>query len=283
MIPSQTNGGWIEKFTIGLLKSFLIKPTPICLNSLVEVPARNALQNVHGGIEKVTNDHNFRDSGNLTLTAGTGQGIGKILIASIGGDDFIGTYTISGTTIDRDTGVRTLADSEVLNITTNTEDTTANDANGIVKTNLATAVMTSKWFDGTLENIVISAQNTAVSQADIYNIAFEQFNDGAAAVHIDTLDLNVLCTDNSGASLSMYLYEVEVSGEIVNITPQVSVVMQTAVNGFTTGNYHRIRRGNLGITLQPSTSGIFVQVAYLGTPAKFADANMKVWARVDLG
>jgi hypothetical protein len=284
VIATQGDAGWKVKVTLTRLAAWLttvIGPLPLCLATYTEVPNRNALQNIHGGLSKIVNDHNFRDSGNLTLTGVTAQGIGKIIIVPIGGDTFVGTFTITGTTVNRDTGAKLTNQTEIINITNNAEDTTADDANGITKHNFTNALITDNWFDGGDADIVISTAGTAITQADIYNCAFEQF-DSARVVVIQSLDVNVLCTAASGASLSAYMYKVIVNGNIVNIEPIASIVKNSAIDPFVENRYHRLRIGNIDLELNGANSGIFVEMAFLGTPSKFADASIKVWAKVIL-
>ncbi len=246
-------------------------PTPVCLSEFVSIPARDAEENVHGALASIVTGHDL-SAGDLTLTGATAQGIGKLVIVVNAGSDFDGTITATGTEVNRDTGAETADQVSTMTVDVLTTDNSAADANSVVKHDLTNAYITDRWFTG---DVVISSSDTTITDIDVYHCAFDQFND-AAVINLNTFDMNFLCTLSTGAALSARLYTVEVTGDKVDIAAVAEYVEST----FVTGRYYRIRRSDLGVTLDGTTDGIFLTTAYLGSPSKFADAGTKVWAAV---
>ena len=73
---------------------------------------------------------------------------------------------------------------------------------------------------------------------------------------------------NTNGSISAHAYTVQVTGSRVNIQqiPDTEVV-RTA--NFETGKWYRIRRGALDVPLDGRTDGMFLNMSFLGSPAKF--------------
>lgn len=245
--------------------------TPIVLSEHSAIPARNAEENIHGALVPLVTGHDL-SAGDLTLTGATEQGIGRLIMVVNTASDFAGTITATGTVVDRETGAETGAQVSTMTIDSLTTDGTTTDANGQERHDLTSAYITDKWFTG---DVVISSSDTTITDLDVYHCSFEQFND-APSIRIDALDMNFLCTTATSASLSARLYTVIVTGDAVDITPIAEYVEST----FVTGRYYRVRRGDLNVTLDGVTDGIFLTTAYLGSPSKFADAGTKVWASI---
>lgn len=244
---------------------------PVVLSEYTEVPSRDAEENLHGALTPLATGHNL-SVGDLTLTGATAQGIGKIVIVVNAGSDFTGTITVTGTKVDRETGVETPSAIDTLTIDALSLDTSSVDTNGQDQHQLTGAYITTDWYTGT---VVISSSDTTITDIDVWHCSFEQFND-SPTVNIETFDMNFLCTNSTLASLSARLYTVEVTGDKVDIDYIAEYVEAT----FVAGRYYRIRRGNLGISLNGTTDGIFLTAAYLGAPSKFADAGTKIWAMI---
>ena len=115
-----------------------------------------------------------------------------------------------------------------------------------------------------------------MTDIDIYHCSFEQFGD-VRSIHLRSIDIKVLCDDGNGASLSAHMYVVDVTGDKVNILPVAEIVR---TGDFVSGHQYRLRKGDIDIELDGRTDGIFVNLSYLGSPAKFRDADMKVWADI---
>jgi hypothetical protein len=250
--------------------------TPVCLTSYSPRPERNAEENIHGGLIPLVTGHDL-SAGDLTLTGATSQGIGKIIVVVNAGTDVVGEITVTGTEVNRDTGAEVVSQTSTLTIDALTTDASSTDINGQDIHDLSGAYITDKWFIGTGvgNDIVISSSDTTITDIDVYHCSFEQFND-ASVIHIGTFDMNFLCTDATAASVSTRLYTVIVTGDKVTIEPVAGYVS----NVFTADRFYRVRRGNLGLTLDGSKDGVFVTTAFLGSPSKFADAGIKVWANV---
>lgn len=249
-------------------------PTPVCLATYSAIPERNALENIHGGFAQIISGHDL-SAGDLTLTGATSQGIGKLVVVVNVGADLDGEITVSGTTVDRDTGA-TDSHVDTLAIDSLTTDTSGADSNGVEHHDIVGGYITDHWFDGA-DDVVISSSDTTITDIDVYQISFEQFN-SARILIIKSLDMNVLCAVQASASISAYMYKVVVVGDKVTIQSIADIVK----NDFITDRYYRLRRGAIDLQLDGRMDGIFVEQAYLGTPSKFRDAGLKVWAEVIL-
>ena len=250
-------------------------PTPVVLPYSSPSPARNAEENIHGGLIHLSAAHNL-NAGPLTLSAASG--IGKILIVVNSASPDC-TITVNGTTVNRDTGVETANQDSVITVDTITTDTSANDVNGYEWHDFQTAYISDKWFTGipigVAEDIIITGTGTTVpTDIDVYHISFEQFND-ATYIGLVTADMNykVVTPDK----MSAYIYTVEVTGDKVSLTKQGEHV-RTALQ-HVAGQMYRIRRGNMGIELDGTTDGIYLTITMNGN-SQFADVGIKVWGQV---
>ena len=253
-------------------ESFL-RTSRVPLGTYSAIPARNSQENVHGDLESISTGDNI-NIGDITLTANTDWGLGKMVIVSHGVAE-TGTITVTGTEVDRDTGVETPAQVSTVVVDTTTTDAGGTDANGQTTHSLTNAYITDKWFTGTAD-IVLSQTAGSLTDIDIYHCSFEQFGD-VRSIHLRSLDIKVLCDDGNGASLSSYMYVVDVTGDKVNILPAAAIIR---TGDFVSGHQYRLRKGDIDIELDGRTDGIFVNLSYLGSPAKFRDADMKVWADI---
>ena len=238
------------------------------LDAYIDVKARLSVQNIHGGLVVIQLAGAISSGSPLNVTVGTG----KVVLVVNAGTDLVGTVTVTGTSVDRNTGAETGSDTDDLVIAAVTTDGTATDANGVEKVDFTGAYMTSKWFTGAIS---LSTSDVDISDVDVYQIAFEQCND-VSSVWVDTLDVSALAT-NSAAWLSCYLYSVApTTGDLVDVAPEASIVLEAA--DVTADRPYRLRRGVLDKFLDGTTSGFFVQLA-LGPLANtyWEDASVKVW------
>lgn len=235
-------------------------------------PARSSESNIHGGILSLATGQPL-DSIPTDLVVS--QGIGKLLIVINAGSDVAGEITVTGTTVDRNTGATTGSDTDTITVDALTTDGSDTDGNGNTRHSFTGAYITSKWFTG---SVTLSTADLTLTDVDVYHVSFEQFND-QLALTLTTFDVNMLATNNS-AEFDTYLYTLEVTGDKCDISRIASLNVGT--NGVTTvaDKYYRLRRGNLDTALVGTTDGIWVDVFYSNSPAYVEDVTIKVWAQI---
>jgi len=253
-------------------ESFL-RTSRVPLGTYSAIPARNSQENVHGDLTSISTGGDI-NAGDITLTADTDWGLGKMVIVSNGVAE-TGTITITGTEVDRNSGAETASQVSTVVIDTTTTDAGGTDANSQTTHSLTNAYITDKWFTGTA-NIILSQTAGSLTDIDIYHCSFEQFGD-VRSINLRSVDIKVLCDDSVAASLSSHMYTVDVTGDKVDILPVASIVR---TSDFVSGQQYRLRRGDIDIELDGRTDGIFVNLSYLGSPSKFRDADMKIWADI---
>ena len=242
---------------------------PIQLTIYDAEPARTSESNVHGGILSLDTASPLNPTPtNITVS----QGAGKLFIVVNAGSDLVGSVTFTGTTIDRDTGVTTPSDTDVVTINGLTTDTSTTDTNGNTVHGFSNAYMTSKWFTG---SVTISTSDVTLTDVDTYHCSFEQFND-TANIEIDTFDINILAT-NTAAELDAYLYSVVNNSGILVITKEADVHLGSGGITVIANKYYRLRRSNIGKDLDCTSDGIFIDAHYSNSPAYIEDATIKVW------
>jgi hypothetical protein len=239
------------------------------------LPERNGQESIFGTLA-VSSTANDVDAGDVTLTADAVWGLGKMVIVSNGVAE-TGTITITGTSVDRNTGAETALDVSTIVIDTTTTDANGTDANGQITHSLTNAYITDKWFDGRAD-IVISQTAGSLTDLDIYACSFNQFGD-VRSINLKSFDVTVSCvTGDASTKLSLHTYTVQVNGDKVNILPGGVGVVRTS--DLVTGGWYRLRRGELDIQLDGTTDGIFADISFLGSPAKFKDATVQIWADI---
>ena len=243
---------------------------PICFSSYIDVKARNAVYDLHGGLDSLDTAHDL-GAGDLVVTCGTG----KIMLAIIAANDFAGDITVTGTTVDRDTGAETGADTDTITIDALTTDNSSTDASGNTVHEFVGAYITSKWFKG---SITISSADTDVTDMDTYQVSFEQIND-STDITLKTFDITAAATNNA-AWLYAYLYTLHVTGDKCNVDTESTIDLPAAE--VTSGNTYRLRRGEINESFSGATDGFWVEM-FPGPLAStyWEDINVKVW--VDVG
>lgn len=202
-------------------------------------------------------------------------GIGKLLLIINAGSDVVGDIIVSGTTVDRGTGVETASDTETITVDTLSTDNSDTDAEGNERHSFTDGYITSKWFKGA---IVISTTDLTLTDVDTYQIAFQQNND-SPSFSVEAFDIKAHCTNNS-AWLYAYLYTVEVTNNKVDVIRQESV--EVAVADATADKDYRLRRDELGIALDGTSDGFWVEL-FLGPIAStyWEDIGTHVWVSRD--
>ena len=244
----------------------------ICLSFYDAEPARVSVSNVHGGLNALATAQPLNSvPTNIVVSKGTG----KIVIIVNAGSDLVGDILVTGTSVNRNTGATTPADTDTITVDAVTTDNSDTDSNGNTRPQFVGAYISSKWFQG---SVTLSTTNLTLTDVDVYHVSFEQFNDQPNLV-LDTFDSTILVT-NVNAEYDAYLYCIQVTGDKCDIALEAE--LHVGVDGETpvAGTNPRLRRGNLGVALDGTTDGIFVELYYSNSPAYVEDVNMKVWATV---
>jgi hypothetical protein len=243
---------------------------PVCLPIYVDVKERNSEYNFHGGLLGLV------AGGTLTniLTIPATAGIGKLMIVVNAGSDFDGEITVTGTTVDRNTGAETPADTDVLTIDALTTDSSDTDASGNVRHSFTRAYITSKWFKGA---VVLSTSNLTLTDVDVYQVSFNQWND-SGEIAVDTLDFTAIAT-NGAAWAYVYLYLLTVNGDKCRISRTVSLELSSA--DVDADKSYRLRRGNIGMTIDGTTDGSWIDFFPGPLPNNYwENINALLWANI---
>ena len=260
-----------DNFTELYNKQFTVL-IPIALTTYDAEPARSSESNVHGGILSLATGEAIS---NGTPTGAINTGVGKLFLVINAGSTLTGTVTITGTTIDRDTGTETGADTDAITLNgsvTTDGTTTLGGGKSFPIHEFSNAFMSSKWFTG---SVVISTTDADISDFDVYHCSFEQFND-TADIEIDTFDVNLLAK-HVNAELDGYLYSVVNNAGILTISVEAEI--HIGADGITpiADRYYRLRRSNIAKDLDGGSDGIFIDAHYSNSPAYIEDTTMKVW------
>ena len=225
--------------------------TKLTLPMYVDKATRGKKISQFGGMEKII------DAGAVSTgspQAGT-NGCGKLLFVVNAGSDMVGDITITGDTVDRNTGAITSSDTEVVTLSGVTTDTSDTDAAGNVRHGLEHAYVTSKWFQGAFS---VSTTETNVSDFDVWNVAFHQFGDTPTGVELDTIDFTAIAT-NTTAWLYAYIYSVEQTNGTCDITREGSI--ELPASGIVAADLnHRRKIGGIAKALDPSQDGIWFEI-----------------------
>lgn len=256
------------------LWTWACRPNYVALTTYDAEPARTSESNVHGGLLSLVTAQPLSSGVPINVT----QGVGKILIVVNAGSDISGTMTITGTSVDRETGATTGAVTNDIVVDALTTDSSSTDGNGNILHGFTGAYISSNWFNGAL---AISTTDLTLTDVDVYHVSFEQCND-VANYTIETFDVNIYTTDLAAASnaeFDAYLYTLQVAGNKCDIARIADLNLGT--NGFTSvrNRYWRLRRGNLETAMVGTTDGLWFDAFYSNSPAYIEDATFKVWIR----
>lgn len=256
---AQTGGASIKTFGPGSYQ--------LALDHYTEKIGTTDQAHIHGALKAITTGVALdADPTDIDLT--TGQG--KLFIVINAGSDLAGSITVTGTSVDRDTGVETASDTDVLSVDALTTDDSDTDANGNMRHAIIGAYITSKWFTGA---VTLSTGDLTLTDVDVYHCSFEQANDARAFV-LDTFDINV-DTNNANAKLDAYLYSVCVTGSKANIEREAS----HNLTGVTANRTYRLRKGNIGKALNGARDGFFVSI-FNDTANTLEHFHLKVWISI---
>ncbi len=245
----------------------------LALTVYIEKNQRQLDENVHGGLQQLTTSpaDGALSSGNPVTFS---KGIGKIIFVVNAGSDVAGSITVTGDSVDRNTGAETASDTDVLIVDALTTDDSDTDAEGNTRHAFTGAYITSKWFVGAIS---VATTNLTITDMDVYHISFEQFNDHSA-IELDTFDCS-LGVNNVNGWFYAYLYQVLVTAPKVNISRAASLELpaaDTIVNAL-----YRVRKGDIEIDIDGSTDGIWVDLFFgPNNQNYFFDVTVKVWAKL---
>jgi hypothetical protein len=244
---------------------------PIVLEAIHISPSKLSEINIHGGILSLAVAQPLNPTPTNIVVQ---KGIGKLLVVVNAGSDLDGDITITGESVDRNTGVSTPADTDTITIDALTTDNETSDGNGNVLHSLAGAYISNKWFTG---SVTLSTADVTLTDVDVYHISFEQFND-QSGLTLDTFDVNLFSTATS-AEFDAYLYLIKKqSGNKCDITREANLNLGADGETALVNKYWRLRRGNIAKAFDGATDGVWVEVFYSDTPnANIEDVSMKVW------
>jgi hypothetical protein len=201
------------------------------------------------------------------------KGIGKVLVVVNAGSDLVGEITITGDTIDRETGAKTVGDTDTLTIDALTTDNSTTDSNTNAVHKFVGAYVSSKWFTGT---VTLSTVDLTLTDVDVFHISYEQFND-QPGITIRTLDANLITT-NVNAEFDCYLFTIHVTGDKCDIHNEAGFHVGADGETALANKYWRLRQGNIDDPIDGTTDGFWIEIHYSNTPAYVEDVTIKLWA-----
>lgn len=220
------------------------------LHEFTDVKQRLAVYSIHGGFDSL-------DTGSALDSVPTDivatAGLGKILIVVNAGGDFDGEITVTGTTVDRNTGAETGADTEVLTIDALTTDNSSTDAEGNTVHEFVGAYITSKWFLG---QFTLSTTNLTLTDVDTYQVSFDQMDD-TSGITLQTFDMTVFA-NNQNAWLYAYLYTMHVTGDKCNIDTEATI--ELPASKVSADRRYRLKRGEINKSLNGETDGFWFEL-----------------------
>jgi hypothetical protein len=242
---------------------------PICLSTFDAVPSRATESNVHGSLLSLATAQPL-DTVPTDITVS--KGIGKIMVVINAGSDIAGAITVTGESIDRDTGASTPADTDTITIDALTTDSTTTDSNGNTVHAFSGAYITSKWFTG---SVTLSTTDLTLTDVDVYHISFEQVND-QSNLTLDTFDANIYTT-NIAAEFDAYLYAITVSGNKCTLTNEAALHVGADGETAIANKYWRLRRGAIAKSIDGESDGFWFDIHYSNSPVYVEDVTVKVW------
>lgn len=268
ILVNDATDGQLYRVTVQSL--FGTGGVPVCLTSYIESPTKFTQQDIHGGLDLLSGADTLNNVTNIVVS----KMPGKLLFVVNAGSDVVGSMTVTGTSVNRDTGAETGSDTDTITVDATTTDGSDTDAQSNTRWSFTGAYITSKWFTG---SVTISTSDLDISDIDVYHVSFEQFND-QTDIQLQTFDINTQTT-NANAWLYAYLYTVvPTTGDKCDISRIASLNLDSG--DAIADSYARLRRGALATDIDGTTDGIFVNL-FLGPTSQtyFEDLTLKVWAR----
>lgn len=243
--------------------------TPVVFTSFTALNARNLDEQLNGGFYNVVDDDTLANGDSITYT----HGLGKLFIVINAGTDISGTLTVTGTKVDRNSGVETGGFTENITIDALTTDSSTADAEGNVIHRFNGAYISANWYKG---SVTISTTDLNISDIDIWNILFEQVNDNPN-IEFTTADISTYCLNSNGWFYS-YVYVIAVNILTKKCVVTNEAALSLAVGDTTANRGYRLRKGNIGKSLDGTTDG-FWQELHFGPEASayWANTTIKTW------
>lgn len=244
---------------------------PLSFEDYDPQPARTSESNIHGALLPLATGQPL-DAVPTDIVVS--KGIGKLLVSVNAGSDFAGTITVTGETVNRDTGATTPADTDTITIDALSTDSSTTDTNGNSVHSITGAYLTTKWFTG---SVTLSTTDLTLTDVDVYHVSFEQFND-QPLITLDTFDANILTT-NVAAEFDAYLFSlVATTGDKCDIANEAELHIGADGETALVDKYWRLRRGAIAKTIDGTSDGVWVDIHYANSPAYVEDVTIKVWA-----
>jgi len=238
----------------------------VALSNFTESVGLDTEETIHGGLISLSTNDALSSGVDIDpLTTG----IGKLVFVINAGSDIAGTLTVTGTSVDRNTGVQTASDTDDIVIDALTTDDSGTD-NGNPVHAFTGAYITSKWFVGT---VVVSTTDLNLSDVDSWGCSFEQLNDAPRYV-ITTLDASFVGAVGA-STFDAYLYALDVTGSKLNLTRDGTINSGATVSGLP----YRLRHGNIGKAMNGANDGFFVET-FAGHNNRIVSLTLKVWCKV---
>lgn len=249
--PSPTDGqfpNWVASNLRFELRDRIRYNYP--LSEHIDEVTRFAEHSIWGGLHSLTTAQTLNSISPVNVTA-SGS---KLVIVPYAGIDFVGSVTVTGTKVDRDTGAETPAYVDTITFDGVSTDGSTIDAQGNTVHTLTDAYITNVWFTGA---VTIATTDTSTT-IDVYQVTFHQCND-EPNIEMDSIDWKGLAT-NANAWVYIYMYSIEkMAGDKCDVAAEVSMSIDTvpAANGTP-----KLRRGNIGRIMDGTTDGFWVDVFY---------------------
>jgi len=243
---------------------------PIVLSFSVDVNTKNNVDNIFGGLRQVVTAQPLSSGVDITGT----NGRSKLMIVVNAGSDIGGSLKVTGTKVDRDTGVKTTSFEEIIAIDSLSVNTSGTDSLGQELHNFTNCYMTSAWFDG---SFTISTTDLNISSLGVFSVAFNQFN-ATIPLTIDTIDLTTTIT-NTAAQFSGHAYAVEVVNGKTSIVSFSDYILTAAESNV---GFYRLRDSNIGKVIDTATDGIFIDMNFLPlAQTYFSSIVLNIWAEIE--
>lgn len=223
------------------------------LNTFIQSNTRFQAINIWGDFLQLSSGDPLDSLSSVFVT----NGISKLVIVVNAGSDMVGNITINGTSVNRDTGATSGADSETVVINGATTDNTAPDAGGYTQWDLTNAYITDKWWTGAISLDYDAGAPLTITDLDVYSCMFHQFND-QPNIRVTGFDINAMAT-NTNAAIFAHMYSVKpTTGNFVDIVSESDIELDTP--SISAGVYYRLRRadtGGLPLSIDGTTQGVF--------------------------
>ena len=226
------------------------------LTSFIQSNTRFQAINIWGDMLKIADAQPLDSLSSVFLT----NGISKLIIVVNAGSDLVGNITVNGTSVNRDTGATTGADSETVVINGATTDNTGTDPGGYTQWDFTNAYITSKWWTGSPTLDYDAGAPLTITDLDVYSCSFHQFND-MPNIKVTGFDINALA-NHASAAIYAHLYSVKpTTGSFVDVVSESDIELAAA--SVLSGRYYRLRRadtGGLPLDIDGTSEGIFANM-----------------------